>query len=67
MTTPINQAEDKIQCPKCGSTQIFAAKKGYSGLKACFGFFLVGPLGLLCGTHKKNKVKLTCLKCQNTW
>jgi tellurium resistance protein TerD len=63
----MNQEEDKIACPKCGSTQLYADKKGYSGKKACLGFLLTGPLGLLCGTHKSRKVLLTCLKCKHTW
>ncbi len=68
MTVPnTNQAEDKIACPKCGSTQLYADKKGYSGKKACLGFLLTGPLGLLCGTHKSRKVLLTCLKCKHSW
>ena len=69
MTMPnMNQeTEEKISCPKCGSTQVFADKKGFSGKKACCGALLAGPLGLLCGTHKKNKVQLTCLKCKHTW
>lgn len=59
--------DEEITCPKCGSTQVFATKKGYSGSKACCGFLFAGPLGLLCGTHKSNKISLTCLKCKHTW
>ncbi len=60
-----NQTEDKIKCPKCGSTQIHVDKKGFSGGKACCGALLAGPLGLLCGTHKSNKIEITCLKCKH--
>lgn len=63
----VNQTDDPVRCPRCGSTQVFADKKGYSGKKACCGALAVGPLGLLCGTHKQNKIKLTCLKCRYTW
>ncbi len=59
--------DDKIVCPKCGSTQVVADKKGVSGIKACCGALMVGPLGLLCGMHGKNKIEMTCLKCKHTW
>ncbi|PZR26433.1 MAG: hypothetical protein DI535_14275 [Citrobacter freundii] len=61
------QTEDAIRCPKCGSTQIHADKKGFSGAKGCCGAIALGPLGLLCGTHKQNKVRITCLKCRHSW
>jgi tellurium resistance protein TerD len=63
----INQSDEKIRCPNCSSTQVFADKKGYSGIKACCGYLLVGPLGLLCGTHKSNNIRVTCLKCKHSW
>jgi hypothetical protein len=63
----INQADEKIRCPRCGSTQVFVDKRGFSGKKACCGALLVGPLGLLCGTHKQNKVQMSCLKCKHEW
>lgn len=62
----INQ-NDPIQCPRCKSTHIYVDKKGFSGKKACCGAILAGPLGLLCGTHKANKIRVTCLKCKHTW
>lgn len=63
----INETDDKITCPKCGSSQIFIGKKGYSGKKACCGTLLAGPIGLLCGTHKSNKLIKTCVKCNHSW
>ena len=43
--------ENEIHCPKCGSTQITANKKGFSGKKAVVGALLTGgTLGLLAGT-----------------
>ncbi|GAA4453355.1 hypothetical protein GCM10023092_13550 [Rurimicrobium arvi] len=62
-----NSINEQVQCPRCGSTQIYVDKKGYNGGKACCGALLAGPLGLLCGTHKANDVQLTCLKCKKTW
>lgn len=54
-------------CPKCRSKSIHADKKGFSGKKACCGAILAGPFGLLCGGHKANKVRLTCLNCKHSW
>ncbi len=54
---------DQIICPKCGSTQIHADKKGYSVGKAAAGVVLTGGIGLVAGTIGSNKIKITCLKC----
>ncbi|MCB9174680.1 MAG: hypothetical protein H6589_08740 [Flavobacteriales bacterium] len=54
-----------VLCPKCGSNQISANKKGYSGKKALGGTFLFGGIGLLGGTHGSNKIEITCLSCNN--
>jgi predicted RNA-binding Zn-ribbon protein involved in translation (DUF1610 family) len=60
-------AEDQVECPKCGSTQITANKKGFSLGNAAVGGFLLGPVGLLGGLAGSNKVKVTCLKCGHSW
>jgi DNA-directed RNA polymerase subunit RPC12/RpoP len=57
MTTP------EIKCPKCGSTQLTANKKGFSGAQAVGGAILTGGIGLLAGTIGSNKIKITCLNC----
>jgi len=53
----------EVLCPKCGSDQITANKKGFSGKKAIVGGLLTGGVGLLAGTIGSNKVKITCLGC----
>ncbi|MGN7786804.1 hypothetical protein ACTJIJ_19885 [Niabella sp. 22666] len=60
-------SEDLIKCPKCGSTQISAQKKGFSGKKAVAGAILTGGIGILAGTLGSNKIKLYCLACGNSW
>ena len=55
----------EILCPKCGSNQVTADKKGFSGKKAVAGAILTGGIGLLAGTLGSNKVKITCLSCGN--
>jgi len=57
--------EDQIHCPKCGSTQITANKKGFSGGKAVAGVVLTGGIGLLAGTIGSKKIIITCLSCGN--
>ena len=70
-STNLNQTiqvdEDKITCPKCGSSQVHIDTKGVSGLKACCGGAICGPLGLLFGLSGSKKILRTCLKCNNTW
>ncbi len=44
-----------MQCPKCGYpnlqpvTTTTTSGKDFSGGKACCGYILTGPIGLLCG------------------
>lgn len=57
--------ENQIRCPKCGSTQISANKKGFSGKKAVAGAVLTGGIGVLAGTIGSNKILITCLNCGN--
>ena len=51
------------KCPKCGSTNTYVDKKGFSGKKAVAGTLIVGPIGAAAGTIGSNKIKITCLKC----
>lgn len=59
--------QETIKCPKCGSAQITANQKGFSGGKAVAGAVLTGGIGLLGGLHGKNDIVITCLACGNTW
>ena len=45
-------SDDKIKCPKCGSEQIHASKRGWSPLWGVFGM---------------SRVVLTCLKCNHNF
>jgi len=55
--------QENLQCAKCGSSQLSANKKGFSGTKAVGGAILTGGIGLLAGTHGSNKILITCLSC----
>ena len=55
--------ENGIRCPKCGSDQITANKKGFGVGKAIAGDVLLGPIGMFAGGVGSNKVLITCLSC----
>lgn len=58
-------SSNEVCCPKCGSNQITANKKGFSGKKAVGGAILTGGIGILAGTIGSNKIVITCLNCGN--
>jgi tellurium resistance protein TerD len=53
-----------LTCPKCGSTNVYVNKKGYSAGSGCCGAILLGPLGLLCGASGSNTIEKNCLDCK---
>lgn len=55
--------ENEIKCPKCGSAQLTANKKGFGVGKAAAGAILTGGIGLLAGGIGSNKILITCLAC----
>lgn len=44
----MSENEENVKCPKCGSTQIHAEKRGWS---------------LMTGMIGSSKIIMTCLKC----
>ena len=62
---PQPQQEEFLCCPKCGSRELHAEHKGFSGGKALIGAVAVGGLGLLAGTIGSRDTQITCLKCGN--
>ena len=66
---PINpqtpQQEEYLCCPKCGSRDLHAEHKGFSGGKALAGAIVSGGIGLLAGTIGSKDTQITCLKCGN--
>jgi uncharacterized paraquat-inducible protein A len=57
-------SNDQIRCPKCGSNQIHADKKGFSAGQAAAGAFVGGVLaGAVAGDIGRNKIYITCLNC----
>ncbi len=60
-------SDEKIKCPKCGSSQISVNNKGFGLGKAAAGGILLGPVGLLGGLIGSKKIKITCLKCGHSW
>ena len=66
---PINQQtsqqEEFLCCPQCGSRELHAEHKGFSGGKALAGVLVTGGIGLLAGTIGSRDTQITCLKCGN--
>lgn len=60
-------ATGNVRCPRCGSTQFTANKKGFGLGGAIVGGVLLGPLGLLGGFAGSRQVKITCLNCGHEW
>lgn len=46
----VTEVDDKVKCPKCGSDQVHAAKRGWS---------------IWTGLIGSGKIVITCLKCGN--
>jgi predicted RNA-binding Zn-ribbon protein involved in translation (DUF1610 family) len=63
----VGDSSGQIACPKCGSTQIAANKKGFQLTRAAGAAYLFGPLGVFAGLIGSNTVVVTCLKCGNQW
>ena len=56
-----------MKCPKCGSNEITAQKAGFNAGAAVLGDALLGPIGLLAGAARQNKIIITCLECGHAW
>ena len=54
-------------CPKCGSDQLSANKKGFGAGKAIAGAVVTGGVGLLAGFIGSRKIYVTCLACGHQW
>lgn len=59
--------EEKITCPKCGSNQIVAGKRGFSLGKAIVGSAFTLGVGAVAGLAGKNKIVINCLNCGHKW
>lgn len=65
---PFNKVkEEQIKCPNCNSVNLTFNKNGYSAGKAAAGVILTGGVGLLGGFIGSKNIRITCLKCGNSW
>ena len=60
---------EEVKCPKCGSSQITANKKGFSTGRAIAGGLLTGNIWVAAaaGGIGMNEIQITCLSCGQTW
>lgn len=63
----MEQIEEKLYCPHCGSSQLATNNKGFGTGRAVTGAILTGGIGLLAGFIGSGSVKVTCLKCGRQW
>jgi len=50
-------------CPRCGSTNVVPAAKGYGVATGIASGLMFGPLGLAAGFIGSNKMRYQCMKC----
>lgn len=60
-------SEIQVRCPKCGSTQINANKKGFNIGQALVGGVVTLGVGAVAGFWGSNEIRLNCLKCGYRW
>lgn len=60
---------NEVKCPKCGSTQISANKKGFNTGRAIAGGLITGNIWVAAasGGIGMNELRLTCLSCGHVW
>ena len=63
----LGNSEGQVRCPKCGSTQINANKKGFNVGQALVGGLLSGGVGVVAGLWGSNEIRINCLKCGHRW
>lgn len=61
------EAEGKVYCPKCLSTEVTAHKRGFGFGRAVIGGAVGLDVGMLAGGLGSNKIVLTCMKCGYQW
>lgn len=61
------KAAQPIKCPKCGSTQIHADKRGFSVGRAAVGTIATLGVGVVAGAIGKDKIIINCLNCGHKW
>jgi hypothetical protein len=54
-------------CPKCHSSQIIRAKRGFRWGLAVIGFFLIPGFGFLLGFCGSKQPRLKCADCNHKW
>lgn len=56
-----------MECPFCGSENVYASKRGYSWTYGCLGAIILNVFGLLLGFIGSNKLECHCNDCGEDW
>ena len=59
----VQNNNNEVRCPRCGSTSLSVNKKGFSLKKAVVGVVLTVGVGILAGEIESEKIMVTCLHC----
>ena len=56
-----------MECPFCGSEEVYSYKRGYSWTYGCLGALVLSIFGLLCGLIGSDKLHYHCNNCGEEW
>jgi len=59
----VQNNNNEVKCPRCGSTSLSVNKKGFIFKKAEVGVVLTVGDGILAGEIESEKIMVTCLHC----
>ena len=56
-----------MECPYCGSENVYCHKRGYSWTLGCLTCFVLSIFGLLLGLIGSDKLVFHCNDCGESW
>jgi len=59
----VQNNNNEVKCPRCGSTSLSVNKKGIIFKKAEVGIVLTVGVGILASEIESEKIMVTCLHC----
>ena len=60
----VDESDNTLRCPKCGSTNLYTSKKGFAVGRAVGIGLLINPVvGVVGGAVGRKKLEHTCINC----